>query len=75
MLSRRIKHDGNPVLRWCVSNMVVRQDEAGNVKPDKRRSVEKIDAAVAAIMALSGALAKPGQGFRSVYEDRGILWI
>jgi len=48
-------HDGNPLVRWCVSNAVVKQDEAGCLKPDKKRSKEKIDPVVSAIMALGRA--------------------
>lgn len=49
----RIAHGGNPVLRWHFDNMVVKIDEAGNIKPNKGKATEKIDGAVAAIMALS----------------------
>jgi phage terminase large subunit-like protein len=36
-------------------NLVVRMDPAGNVKPDKEKSTEKIDGMVALIMALDRA--------------------
>ncbi|MBT9177522.1 MAG: hypothetical protein DDT20_01856 [Firmicutes bacterium] len=75
VLSKQIRHNGNPVLRWCVSNMVVKADEAGNIKPDKKKSTEKIDSAVASIMALAGALIKPNEPFRSIYEDQGLTFI
>ena len=50
-------HPSNPVLTWCADNVVVRQDEAENKKPDKARSAERIDGVVAAIMALGIAEA------------------
>lgn len=50
------RHGGNPAMRWMVDNCVVRQDPAGNIKPDKSRSVEKIDGVVAAVMALDRSL-------------------
>ena len=64
-LSGRIAHGGNKVLRWNFDNIVVQQDEAGNIKPDKKRATEKIDGAVATIMALDRAIlqtreAQPG---------------
>lgn len=59
VLSQKISHGGHPVLRWCVSNLVVEQDPAGNLKPSRRRSTEKIDLAVSSIMALQGCLADP----------------
>lgn len=53
---KRIRHGGHPVLRWMADNMVVRQDPAGNLKPDKGKSREKIDGMVALIMGLARAL-------------------
>jgi phage terminase large subunit-like protein len=47
----RLRHGGNPVLRWMASNLVVEQDAAGNLKPAKDKSTERIDGQVAAIMA------------------------
>jgi hypothetical protein len=49
----------------------VRQDPAGNIKPDKEKSVEKIDGIVAAIMALDRSIRNKGD--TSVYDGRGIL--
>ncbi|MBN2744509.1 MAG: terminase large subunit [Marinilabiliaceae bacterium] len=51
-LKRQLAHGANPVLRWMVSNVEIKRDPAGNEKPDKGSSSEKIDGAVAAIMAL-----------------------
>lgn len=48
----RLRHDGDPVLRWMVSNVAVETDAAGNIKPSKAKSTEKIDGVVALIMAL-----------------------
>jgi phage terminase large subunit-like protein len=73
ILSQKIRHDGNPVLRWCISNLVVETDAAGNVKPSKKRSTEKIDSVVSSVMALQGCLLSPGQEEESVYEHRGLL--
>ncbi len=50
--SSKVRHGGNPVLRWMAANLVVEQDPAGNLKPSKARSSEKIDGQVAGIMAL-----------------------
>ena len=52
VLSKRYVHGGNPVMRWMVDNLAVRMDPAGNVKPDKDRSAEKIDGVAAAVVAL-----------------------
>jgi phage terminase large subunit-like protein len=53
VLSGQLAHGGNPVLRWMASNVMVRQDPAGNLKPDKSKSTEKIDGIVSTIMALA----------------------
>jgi phage terminase large subunit-like protein len=48
-------HGANPVMDWMVDNLLVRRDVAGNIRPDKERSAEKIDGVVGAIMALDRA--------------------
>jgi phage terminase large subunit-like protein len=57
MRAGRIRHDGNPVLAWCLGNVVGHYDARGNVYPRKARPEQKIDAAVALIMALGSAIA------------------
>lgn len=59
LLEGRILHGGHPILRWMAANVAVREDPAGNLKPDKERSREKIDGIVALIMALGLARAEP----------------
>ena len=69
ILSNRIIHDGNPALRWCVSNLVCESDAAANLKPSKKRSSEKIDLVISSVMALSGCLSNPvEEPFLSIYE-------
>ncbi len=72
LIGRELQHGGNPVATWCASNVTVRRDPAGNEKPDKERSTERIDAIVAAIMAVGRLQAGEGG---SVYEERGLLVI
>lgn len=55
VLAGRIRHGGQQVLRWNIDNLAVARDAAGNIKPDKANSKEKIDGAVALIMALARA--------------------
>lgn len=57
-----------------ITGIYVRTDPAGNVKPDKEKSTERIDGAVATIMALDRALRNEGSS-ASVYDNRGILFI
>ena len=71
ILGHQLAHGNNPVLTWMADNLVARQDPAGNIKPDKDKSREKIDGIVALIMALDRALRHEPKR-RSVYEDRGL---
>jgi phage terminase large subunit-like protein len=71
-LEKKLAHGGHPVLRWMMDNVYVRTDPAGNIKPDKEKSTERIDGAVAMIMALDRAIRTGGFG-GSVYDERGIL--
>ena len=73
ILGKKINHGGNPVLRWMASNVSVKQDPAGNLKPDKEKSSEKIDGIVSLIMALGRAIVHtPPPASVSVYETRGL---
>jgi phage terminase large subunit-like protein len=74
-LEERIAHGGHPVLRWMMDNIFIRTDPAGNIKPDKEKSTEKIDGAVATIMALDRAIRCGVNAGASVYDDRGLLFI
>lgn len=67
-----IDHYDNPVARWMLSNVVIRQDVNGNMRPDKSKSSEKIDGIVAAIMALGQHLSDRSTT-ASIYERRGLL--
>jgi phage terminase large subunit-like protein len=53
----RFHHDGNPVLTWCVSNLLTTETSAGNyTMPAKSRPESKIDAAIALLLAISRAM-------------------
>jgi phage terminase large subunit-like protein len=68
--SARIRHDGNGPLAWCIGNVVGHTDARDNVYPRKARPENKIDAAVALIMAIGRAMQPTT---RSVYETRGLM--
>lgn len=72
-LEKKISHGGNPVLRWMMDNIYVKTDPAGNIKPDKEKSTERIDGSVALVMALDRAIRNENKD--SVYDNRGILII
>jgi phage terminase large subunit-like protein len=67
----RLNHGGNPALAWMADNLVATSDPAGNLKPDKGKSTEKIDGMVALLMALQRAALAVGSG-ESVYATRGL---
>lgn len=69
-LEKKIAHGGHPVLSWMMDNVYVRTDPAGNIKPDKEKSTEKIDGVVALIMALDRAVRKELK--ENIYEKRGM---
>ena len=74
-LEKKLAHGGHPVLRWMMDNIFIRQDPAGNIKADKEKSTEKIDGAIATIMALDRAIRCGNDNAASVYDSRGILFI
>ena len=72
-LEKKLAHGGHPVLRWNMDNIFIRTDPAGNIKADKAKSTEKIDGAVATIMALDRAIRCGNDTNESVYDSRGLL--
>jgi phage terminase large subunit-like protein len=73
VVSRRLVHGNNPVLRWNANNLSVKVDAAENRKPEKDKSTDRIDGIVASIMALGRALEnfeKP-----SIYNKQGLFVI
>jgi len=72
VLDRRMQHNNSPILKWQAGNVVVKPDPAGNRKPMKDKSFDRIDGIVAAIMACSLA----GKDERcDTYNGDGILWL
>ena len=67
VLERKIAHGGNIVLRWMIDNVYIKTDPAGNIKMDKERSTERIDGAVALVMALDRAIRNSDED--SVYNE------
>jgi phage terminase large subunit-like protein len=72
LLSGKLAHGNNKILTWMASNVVVKRDPAGNIKPDKAKSRERIDGLVALIMATDRALRNEGKVKPSAYKTRGI---
>jgi phage terminase large subunit-like protein len=72
VVGHTLAHGNNPVLNWMAHNLVAVQDAAGNLKPDKANSLEKIDGMTVLLMALDRATRhEPPK--KSVYETRGLV--
>lgn len=74
ILGGELNHGANPVLRWMASNVSVTSDPAGNQKPDKAKSTERIDGIVATLMALGRAM-EADEEKPSVYESEGFTFV
>ena len=65
LLNARVRHSNHPVLTMCAANAVVKRDEAGNRKLDKKKSRGRIDGMVA--LAMAGSLAEADLHAAKVY--------
>lgn len=61
ILERKMNHGCNPVIRWMQANVVIEKDAAGNIKPNKAKSEDKIDGVVSNIIALATFAGMTGQ--------------
>jgi phage terminase large subunit-like protein len=57
LINDELRHDGNPVMNWNLSNAVIESDPAENRKLTKKESTGRIDGAVAAVMAAGRSLS------------------
>lgn len=67
----RIHHNGDPLLAWCISNVVCHVDVKENIYPRKAQPQNKIDPVVALLTAFNRVLLEPAPAV-SVYETRGV---
>jgi phage terminase large subunit-like protein len=72
VVAGRFHHDGDPVLTWAMSNVVVRVDANDNIFPRKEQPDNKIDPVSALINAMNRAYVAPATAI-SIYETRGML--
>jgi phage terminase large subunit-like protein len=71
VMSGKIRHDGNPVTEWMLGNVEIERDAAGNIKPSKAKSPEKIDGISAAVTCIGGYLVKSNKPLSGSYLDEG----
>lgn len=74
-LQGKINHQNDPVLRWMISNIEILRDPAENIKIDKSKSREKVDGAVALVMALAGWSEYKPEENTNPYEERGMRFL
>jgi phage terminase large subunit-like protein len=72
VLDRRMQHNGSPILKWQAGNVVIETDAAGNRKPTKSKSLDRIDGIVSAVMACGLAATDEGP---KVYRGAGLAWV
>lgn len=72
IIGGKLRHGNNPVLRWMASNVSVETDAAGNMKPSKSKSNEKIDGITGLVMGIGRAIAGDPEDTTSRYETKGI---
>jgi phage terminase large subunit-like protein len=71
VMTKRLNHAGNVVLKWMMKNTSLMIGPTGLVKPDKRKRIGKIDGIVASIMATARLQSNPAfkkscSGFEAV---------
>lgn len=72
-LGGQLRHGDNPVLSWAAGNVQATEDAAGNMKPDKAKSPEKIDPFVALVMAVGVHELQPELDSPSIYATEELL--
>ena len=71
ILAGNIIHNNNKCMNWCLSNVVIQEDPAGNIKPSKNKSKERIDPFVSLICAFAEMMSEEQSD--SIYDNRGLL--
>ncbi|RQY48027.1 terminase large subunit, partial [Burkholderia stagnalis] len=74
LLTKELNHGGHPVLRWMASNVATEMDAAGNIKPSKAKSTERIDGIVSTVMALGRLIVSEGDR-TSAYDEGAFTFI
>ena len=71
IIAKNVIHNNNKCMTWCMSNVAIQEDAAGNIKPAKNKSKEKIDPVVATICAFAEMMTT--EAGDSIYDTRGLL--
>lgn len=73
LLARRLDHGGHPVMAWCARNVAVSRDAPGNIKPDKKKSTERIDGIVSTVEGIGVANAAPKEPDVSAFLNNPVM--
>ena len=71
IIAKNVIHNNNKCMTWCMSNVAIQEDAAGNIKPAKNKRKEKIDPVVATICAFAEMMTT--EAGDSIYDTRGLL--
>ena len=74
-MSALLDHMNDPVLRWMLSNVQIYQDINNNIKPDKKRSRNKIDGIVALINAIGGWMSLSQADKKVIYNEHTLRFV
>ena len=74
-MSAQLDHMNDPVLRWMLSNVQIYQDINNNIKPDKKRSRNKIDGIVALINAIGGWMSLSQADKKVIYNEHTLRFV
>jgi phage terminase large subunit-like protein len=81
VMSVKLRHGDNPVLRWMASNVAIYEDDGGRIRPHKKRSPQRIDGITALVMALGRASVQTravslydDPSYEPVYAEIGPSW-
>ena len=69
LIDKKINYNNNPILKWCLSNTIVKMDSNENIQPDKEKSRQRIDGAVSLIDAYCIFVDKQQEYLRYINEE------
>ena len=69
LIDKKINYNNNPILKWCLSNTIVKMDTNENIQPDKEKSRQRIDGAVSLIDAYCIFVEKQQEYLNYISEE------
>lgn len=51
LIEKKINYNNNPILKWCLSNLSIKEDDNSNIRPVKEKQTQRIDGAVSLLDA------------------------